>query len=66
MEAYDPRTHSCTASKGAAAPDPATMALMHQLGKPCPRCANFIEKTSGCHIMMCGCAAHGRVACDFK
>ena len=38
------------------------MALMHKLGKGCPKCGNFIEKTTGCHIMMCGCEAHGSVA----
>ncbi len=44
------------------APDDATMALMHQLGKPCPKCGNFIEKAEGCHIMMCGTNAHGKVS----
>jgi hypothetical protein len=62
LETHDPLTHTCSARRQATPPDPATMAVMHSLGKPCPKCANFIEKAEGCDTMMCGCEAHGRVA----
>ena len=53
----------CSAAGAAgAAPDPASMALMAKLGKRCPKCSNFIQKDSGCHVMMCGTKAHGLVA----
>lgn len=31
-------------------------------GKKCPGCGKLVEKTEGCHIMMCGTNAHGKVA----
>ena len=34
---------------------------MATLGKRCPGCGNFVQKTSGCDTMMCGTNAHGKV-----
>merc|ERR1711990_379082 len=31
-------------------------------GKKCPGCGSLMQKTEGCHIMMCGTNAHGKVA----
>jgi hypothetical protein len=54
--------HRCSVDGGGGAPaDPASLALMAKIGKRCPKCANVIQKTEGCHIMMCGTTAHGSV-----
>ena len=52
--------HMC--AKATTVVDPATLALMAKIGKKCPACGKFVEKTEGCHITMCGTNAHGRVA----
>ena len=41
--------------------DEKTMALMAKIGKKCPGCGNFVQRTAGCDIMMCGTNAHGKV-----
>jgi len=52
-------SHMC--AEVTAETDPATLALMAKIGKKCPACGKFVEKTAGCNIMMCGTNAHGRV-----
>jgi len=46
--------------------DAKTLAKMNQLGKRCPNCNNFIEKTGGCNVMMCGTHAHGALLTAIK
>ena len=41
--------------------DEKTMSLMAKIGKKCPGCGNFVQRTAGCDIMMCGTNAHGKV-----
>ena len=54
------RLHMC--AQVTSVVDPQTLALMAKIGKKCPACGKFVEKTEGCSIMMCGTNAHGRVA----
>ena len=54
------RKHMCRHATAEA--DPATKALLARIGKKCPACGKIVEKTEGCHIMMCGTNAHGKVA----
>ena len=42
--------------------DKASLDWMRKICKRCPGCGNFVQKTEGCDIMMCGTNAHGKVA----
>lgn len=54
------RHHMC--AQVSAVTDEATLQLMAKIGKKCPGCGRYMQKTEGCDIMMCGTNAHGRVA----
>ena len=54
--------HMCASARRDAPPDKQTLELMARIGKKCPACGNFVQKTDGCDIMMCGTNAHGKVA----
>ena len=60
VPAGERRKHMCRHATAEA--DPATKALLARIGKKCPACGKIVEKTEGCHIMMCGTNAHGKVA----
>ena len=60
IPAEEQASHMCRNASAEA--DPATKALMTKIGKQCPGCGNFVQKTEGCNIMMCGTNAHGKVA----
>lgn len=53
------KSHMC--AQVTAETDQATLELLAKIGKKCPGCGKFTEKTQGCHIMMCGTDAHGKV-----
>eukprot|EP01043_Picozoa_sp_COSAG02_P019532 COSAG02_NODE_945_length_15722_cov_74.792357_2_plen_1852_part_00 len=55
-------THQCPSVKGGAEIDAASLALVTKAGKKCPKCKSFVQRTEGCHVMMCGTNAHGKVA----
>merc|ERR1711871_1903649 len=59
MGPEDAQAHMCT--QATATVNPATLALMAKIGKKCPGCGKFVQKTEGCDIMMCGTNAHGKV-----
>jgi hypothetical protein len=62
-EAVSAAVHQCpdTAGKGAQI-DAASLALVASAGKKCPKCKSFVQRTEGCHVMMCGTNAHGKMA----
>ena len=41
--------------------DKATEQWMRKICKKCPGCGQYVQKTEGCDIMMCGTNAHGKV-----
>ena len=48
-------THDCRLAKVRDTKvDEKTAKLMATIGKRCPGCGNFVQKTAGCDIMMCG------------
>eukprot|EP01043_Picozoa_sp_COSAG02_P029210 COSAG02_NODE_1808_length_10843_cov_4.345867_2_plen_2020_part_00 len=55
-------THQCPSVKGGAEIDAASLALVTKAGKKCPKCKSFVQRTEGCHVMMCGTNAHGKVS----
>lgn len=42
--------------------DTASSKLIASIGKKCPACGLLAQKDGGCDLMMCGTAAHGKVA----
>ena len=58
----DSRTHGCPAATADASSDVASLLLMQNIAKKCPRCCMYIMKNGGCDYMMCGTTAHGRLA----
>ena len=53
--------HMCPKAR-VALNDKASLDWMRKICKRCPGCGNFVQKTEGCDIMMCGTNAHGKVA----
>ena len=59
VKADSVRNHMCATVDTVT--DEATLELMAKIGKKCPGCGRYMQKTQGCDIMMCGTNAHGRV-----
>ena len=55
------KVHMCPKAK-VELNDKASLEWMRKICKRCPGCGNFVQKTEGCHIMMCGTNAHGKVS----
>lgn len=55
--------HACKEAHGSHGPptDKATLQLIAKIAKRCPGCGNPIQKNAGCHVMMCGTVAHGKI-----
>ena len=47
-------THQCPSANGGDEIDALSLALVAKAGKKCPKCKSFVQRTEGCHIMMCG------------
>ena len=60
-ESTSAAVHQCPSQKGGAEIDAMSLALVAKAGKKCPKCKMFVQRTEGCHVMMCGTNAHGKV-----
>ena len=56
------RNHACPANRQGKDMTREELEQLHNRAiRKCPKCAAFIQKNEGCHIMMCGTNAHGKV-----
>ena len=56
------KKHVCPANRLGKDMTENELILLHERGiRKCPKCGAFIQKNEGCHIMMCGTNAHGKI-----
>lgn len=60
LERKGPEEHMC-ANTQISRVDTASKEIFARVCKKCPACGNYVQKTEGCNVMMCGTNAHGRV-----
>ena len=55
------KQHNCNQGSEGAEMDAKTLAMLRKNAKQCPNCQAWVQKNSGCDIMMCGTNSHGSI-----